>query len=188
MGEHRKGFAVIVSEVRGENCHGFYEKICIERKGEAYMKKLLIVLMILGIVVASVPIQGAERGTAKEAEDLVKKAVTYLKVQGREKAFADFTNTAGGFTMKDLYIFVIDMKGITLAHGLNPKLVGKNMIELKDPDGKYFIKEFIEVASTKRNGWVDYKFSDPLTKHVGQKASYVERYEDLVVGCGIYRD
>ncbi len=152
------------------------------------MKRLFTVLMILGVVAAAVPVQGAERGTAKEAEDLVKKAVAYLKVQGREKAFADFTNTVGGFTMKDLYIFVIDMKGITLAHGLNPKLVGKNMIELKDPDGKYFIKEFIEVAGTKRIGWVDYKFSDPLTKHVGQKASYVERYEDLVVGCGIYRE
>ena len=151
------------------------------------MKKLFTVLMILGVVAAAVPVQGAERGTAKEAEDLVKKAVAYLKVQGREKAFADFTNTAGGFTMKDLYIFVIDMKGITLAHGLNPKLVGKNMIELKDPDGKYFIKEFIDLARAKGSGWTYYKFSDPLTKQVGKKGSYIERAGDLIVGCGIYR-
>ena len=151
------------------------------------MKKMGVVLVLFGMLVASLPAMGVERGTAKEAEALVHKAVAHLKTAGQDKAFADFTNTAGGFTNKDLYIFVIDMKGLTLAHGLNPKLVGKDMSELKDPDGKYFIKEFIDLARTKGSGWIYYKFSDPLTKQIGKKGSYVERSGDLIVGCGIYQ-
>ena len=74
-----------------------------------------------------------------------------------------------------------------MAHGGNPRLVGKNTTELKDAEGVYFIKKMIEVAGAKGNGWVDYKWLDPVSKEIEQKSTYVEKYEDLVVGCGIYK-
>jgi len=74
-----------------------------------------------------------------------------------------------------------------VAHGLNPKMIGKDLIEMKDSDGKFFVKERIEIAKTKGKGWQDYKFTDPLTKKIEDKRAYVEKYEDLIVGSGIYK-
>ena len=79
------------------------------------------------------------------------------------------------------------MNGKTLAHGTNPKLIDKNMTELKDADGKYFVKEFIEVANTKGKGWIDYKWTNPATKAIEPKSTYIEKVGDVLVGCGIYK-
>ena len=129
----------------------------------------------------------ADHGTADEAVALVKKTVVFLKENGQEKAFAEINKQEGTFRNKDLYIFVNDLNGHLLAHGANPKMVGKDMIELRDADGKPFIKAFNEVAKTKGAGWVDYKWVNPVTKVIEQKSTYVERAGDLLVGCGIYK-
>ena len=74
-----------------------------------------------------------------------------------------------------------------LAHGANQKLVGKNVAELKDADGKLFMKEMAEMAK-KGGGWVDYKWSNPATKKVQAKSSYILPLDSgLFVGCGIYK-
>jgi signal transduction histidine kinase len=128
-----------------------------------------------------------EKGTANEATALVKKAVDYMKANGKEKAFAEFNNPKGQFIDRDLYIFVFDLNGKTLAHGTNPKLLDKNLVDLKDADGKLFIKEFIDVANAKGKGWVDYKWPNPLTKAIEPKSTYIEKVGDVLVGCGIYK-
>ncbi|HCE07956.1 MAG TPA: histidine kinase, partial [Oxalobacteraceae bacterium] len=66
----------------------------------------------------------AEQGSAAEATAMVKKAVAYLKANGKEKAFAEFSSQSGQFKDRDLYVFVQDMNGKMLAHGENGKLVG----------------------------------------------------------------
>jgi signal transduction histidine kinase len=129
----------------------------------------------------------ADKGSAEEATALVKKAVAYLKANGREKAFAEFNSPSGQFKDRDLYIFINDMNGKMLVQGANSKLIGKNLIDIKDVDGKYFIKDLIELASSKGKGWVDYKWPNPVTKAVEQKSTYVEKVDDIVIGCGIYK-
>ena len=130
-----------------------------------------------------------EKGTADEAMAMVKKAVAYLKENGKDKAFVEFANTANTqFHDRDLYLFVYDMNGVAVAHGNNPKMVGKNLLDMKDNDGKFIIKGFIEVASTKGKGWVDYKWPNPVTKAVEQKSSYIEKVDGgLLIGAGIYK-
>lgn len=148
--------------------------------------KALLFILCAGWFVGSA--SAAERGTADEAIAMVKKAVAYMKENGREKAFSEFANTADAqFHDRDLYIFVYDMNGYNVAHGNNPKMVGKNLLEMKDNDGKYIIKGFIDVAKAKGKGWVDYKWPNPVTKAVEQKSSYIEKVGDLIVGCGIYK-
>jgi cytochrome c len=124
---------------------------------------------------------------AANATAMVKKAVAYIKENGKEKAFADFNNPTGNFTKGELYIFVSDMQGKMVAHGVNAKLIGKNLIDLKDADGKLFVKEYTDLAKTKGNGWVDYKWVNPSTKAIDNKSTYVEKIDDLVVGAGIYK-
>ncbi|TAN41895.1 MAG: histidine kinase [Nitrospirae bacterium] len=145
------------------------------------------VLLSLFILNLNVAISAEQRGTAKEAETLVKKAISFLKANGKAKAFAEFGNKQGQFVDRDLYIFVYDLNGKCLAHGQNPKMVGNDLIDMKDPDGKLFVKERVEIAKTKGKGWQNYKFTNPLTKKVEEKSAYVEKYEDLIVGSGIYK-
>ncbi len=136
------------------------------------------------------PLYGADtRETAKKkAVDLVNKGIAHIKKVGEEKAFKDFTDKNGGFVNGEYYLFIVNFDGLTLAHGGNPALVGKSLLELKDADGKFFIKEFIKATKEKKAAWVDYKWSNPTTKKVEPKSTYVKKMEDkeYFLGCGIY--
>ncbi|NEX63440.1 histidine kinase [Noviherbaspirillum sp. 17J57-3] len=130
----------------------------------------------------------SDRASADDAVAMVKKAVAAIKANGKDKAFADFADPANkDFHDRDLYIYVYDMNGVAVAHGNNPKMVGKNLMDMKDNDGTPIIKSFIDVANTKGKGWVDYKWPNPVTKAVERKSGYVEKVDNLVVGSGIYK-
>ena len=118
---------------------------------------------------------------------MVEQAAAFLKVNGKEKAFAEFTNQKGQFAKDEVYIFVVDFKGMTLAHGGNPGLVGKDMSASKDSDGKLFIKDMIEAAKTNGKGWSNYKWANPVTNKIEDKSSYFIKYDNVVLGCGTYR-
>lgn len=130
-----------------------------------------------------------ERGSIAEAQALLDKALAHVKTVGHEKAFADFTEKDGKWQNKDLYVFVIKFDGVTVAHGANKGLLGKSLLELKDPDGKFFIREMVETAKAKGAGSVDYSFTDPQTKKMSSKTSYVARLPgyDGLVGVGVYK-
>jgi len=153
------------------------------------MKKLVMIGMVVLVMfgLAGNGFAAAKRGTAAEAEAMVKKAIAMAKAKGNDAAFAEINNPKGQFTDRDLYVFVYDMSGKVVAHGQNLKMIGKELIDMKDANGKEFVKERIEIAKTKGSGWQDYTFTDPLTKLIGHKRAYVEKYGDLIFGCGIYK-
>jgi cytochrome c len=154
------------------------------------MKRAILCVAAIYLFSAASALFAADANEAakKKAVDLVDQAVAYIKKQGTAKAYKDFTDKNGGFVDGEFYIFVVDFKGLTLAHGGNPGLVGQSMFELKDADGKFFIQEFIKVAKEKGSAWVDYKWSNPTTKKVEPKSTYVKRMEgaEYFLGCGIY--
>uniref|UniRef100_I2Q6E6 Cache domain protein n=1 Tax=Desulfovibrio sp. U5L TaxID=596152 RepID=I2Q6E6_9BACT len=128
-----------------------------------------------------------ERGTKEEAMAMVQKAVAAIKADGQEKAFAAINDPKGPFVDRDLYVVVYDLHGKCLAHGANAKQIGRDLTELRDPDGKFFIKERIELGQAKENFWQDYKYLNPMTKLIEPKSMYMEKTGDLLVGCGIYK-
>ena len=148
-------------------------------------KKAVIAVVLCLFVAVSVSAQ--QRGTPAEAKKMVEDAIAYIKVNGQEMAFAEINNPKGKFVDRDLYITVIDMNGICVARGFDPSLLGKNLIDSKDVDGKFFIRERIEVSKAKGSGWQDYKFTDPLTKNKELKTLYFEKYENIILGCGAYK-
>ncbi|WP_253262237.1 cache domain-containing protein [Ramlibacter montanisoli] len=79
------------------------------------------------------------------------------------------------------------MDGTAVAHGTNEKMVGKNFIEIKDMDGKEYIKERVSLAQSKGTFWTDYKFNNPVTKKIEPKTAYCERLDDYIVCGGIYK-
>ncbi len=147
----------------------------------------LLTLVLAGFV--SISVSAQEHGTKDEAKAMVGTALAHVKKVGNDQAFKDFTSDKANWTKKDLYVFVMDTKGVVLAHGANEKLVGKNLIELKDQNGKLFAREFVEVGTTKGEGWVDYDWAHPLTKKVEGKTTLVKRIPgfDGFVAVGAYR-
>ena len=133
--------------------------------------------------------QDKSKGTAAEATAMVEKAIAHIKKVGREKAFADFSSKQPPWVDRDLYVVVYDMKGKVLAHGSNEKMIGNDVIELRDNDGKYFVKERVEMMSKgpDAKGWQDYKFMNPVSRQIEPKQMYLRRFEDVIVGCGIYK-
>lgn len=153
------------------------------------MMKLVMYGMSVLVVVALVATGFAaeKRGTAAEAEAMVKKAIELAKSKGNEAVFSEVNNPKGQFHDRDLYVFVYDINGKCVAHGQNPMMIGRDLINMKDADGKLFVKERVEIAKTKGKGWQDYKFTYPLTKGIDDKRAYIERYGDLIYGSGIYK-
>jgi hypothetical protein len=127
-------------------------------------------------------------GTAAEAEEMVSKGFDFISSHGYEQALKAFSDPQGEFVKGDLYIFIVDHNGLTTAHGGNPKLVGKNMLDLKDADGKLFIRAMVDMAK-QGGGWVDYKWTNPDTKKVQDKSTFVMPIHDknAFMGCGIYK-
>jgi len=148
------------------------------------MKKFCVV-MACGIFLFVLTLPAWGGGTPKEAKALVEKAIAFYKANGKEKALAEFSKPKGQFTKGDLYIFAYNPTGTIIAHGGDPKLVGKDFTGVQDPDGKYFAREFIKIGP--EGGWVDYKWMNYVTKKVDAKTTYLKRIDDVIIGCGAYK-
>ena len=150
------------------------------------MKKFVGITIIVAVFISLTSVMHSA-GSKDEAESMVKAAIAYYKANGMAKAFAEINNPKGQFIKGDLYVFVYDMKGNCVAHGFSQKLIGTNLINMQDPDGKFYVRERIELAKTKGSGWQDYKFTNPVSKKIENKTAYIERIDDLIFGCGIYK-
>lgn len=158
-------------------------------RDERFMK-LSINTVVAGMAFAAISVSAAfaaESATKEEAQAMVKKAVAFIKAEGAEKAYPVISTKGGQFTDRDLYIVVYGLDGKVLAHGANQKLVGKDMIEAQDVDGKYFVKERTELGRKQASFWQDYKFVNPITKKVEPKEMYCERETETVVCGGVYK-
>ena len=149
------------------------------------MKRLLSILLLL-VFVSSTIISQEKRATPSDAEAWVKKAIAYYKEAGLEKSFKEFSNPNGMFTKGDLYIMVYDLEGKCLAQGSDSSAVGKVRLDLTDPDGKFIIKDRIEIAKNKGSGWQNYRWANPVSKAVEDKTVYVEKIDGYVFTCGAY--
>jgi cytochrome c len=136
----------------------------------------------------SINVFATGKATPEDAVAMVKKAAAFYKEHGRDKALAEFNNQKGQFVKDELYLFVYDEKGLNLAHGQNPKMVGKNLLEMRDANGLYMIKKVIELGNSKAgSGWQTYEWPNTLTKTVETKQSYTEKVGDIYISCGIYK-
>ncbi len=124
---------------------------------------------------------------AAEATAMVKKGVAFIKKEGKDKGYAEISSKTSQFKDRDLYLVVYGLDGTVRAHGANEKMIGKNLIDLKDVDGKAFVKERVELANAKGTFWQDYKFTNPTNKKIEPKTAYCEKLEDTAVCGGIYK-
>lgn len=150
-----------------------------------FLRKLFVILGVNVLAAAS-----AVAATTAEAQALVEKAVAHIKQVGTEKAFKEFNDPSGPWVKGELYILAYDYAGNNLVLGANPKMNGKNLWDIKSPDGKYVVREFVELVKSKGTGWVDYQWSNPESKKIEPKTTYVTKVPgmDAMIGCGIYKN
>jgi len=130
----------------------------------------------------------AEFGSKQEAVAMVKQVQEMFSRDGAQATFKAVSDKAiAVFHDRDLYPFIYDMKGTCVAHGARPALIGKNLIGLKDQDGKYLIREMIDMANGPGSGWIAYKWPNPINNRIEDKLSYIERMGSYFVGVGIYK-
>lgn len=143
---------------------------------------------MLAALLASTLLQGGALAAGKnDAQQFVAKAVAYLKQNGQAKALDAFNDPAGPFVEGELYIVVLDMNGVLLADGAKPRLKGTALYDLKDVNGKYFVREEIALARSAGKGWVDFEWPNPVSKKMEPRSTYLERVDDVIVLTGVYR-
>jgi cytochrome c len=145
-------------------------------------------LMALALTLSlCAPAMASKDASKDDALAMVKKGVAFIKANGTEKGYAEVSNKAGAFIDRDLYLVVYGLDGKCLAHGANPKQIGRDLIDLTDVDGKYFVKERVAMAKTKPTGfWQEYKFTNPVSKKIEPKVMYCEKLGETAVCGGVY--
>lgn len=122
-----------------------------------------------------------------DAIAMVDKGLAFMQKNGKDALIKEINGKNPAFINGDTYLVVRSAEGVMLGHPFNQKLIGKNMQELPDADGKYFRKEIVEVARTKGKGWVDFRYNNPVSKEVEKKSSYFVRDGDVILEAGIYK-
>ena len=144
------------------------------------------------IVLAAAVALPAVAQTRDQAKAFVKQAVDFANKNPKEKFLEEVSGAKGQFHFNkgqnnDLYIFVYDVEGKVMAHGVRRELVGVNRWASKDPDGKPWIQDWTKLVKEKGNGWIEYKELNPAQNNkVMKKASFVELHNGMVIGAGIY--
>lgn len=125
---------------------------------------------------------------------LVKAAAAYFNEVVLQKGFmvdevfSTLSYPAGRFVMGDLYLYAVDFNGQMMANGDRPGLIGTNVLNVKDNEGKYVNQEIISKLKKTDNGiWVQYRSKNAT------KVTYAEKVTDAkgksyFIACGYYPD
>ena len=142
------------------------------------IRKTISTLSLSGLLIAMCfTMAFAESATKEECVSMVQAAIKVAADQGIDAAFAQLGDPKGPFVWKDSYAFATSAdEAVTQAHPIKPKLVGKNLLHVKDVNGVLIFAEISKIASSPAGkGWVDYMWPKPGEKKPAQKHTYVEK-------------
>lgn len=150
--------------------------------------RFIALLIFASLSITSLYAATSEYGTKDEAVAMVKRVQVMFKKNGADATFKAVSDpSTKEFHYRDLYPFIYKLSGVCVAHGAIRALIGKNLMDMKDQDGKFFVKEMIDVAKDPGTGWVDYKWPNPVTAKIQDKSAYIEKLGDnYFVGVGVY--
>lgn len=130
-----------------------------------------------------------DRGPDRQAViTLVDDAARLIETEG-EAAFDDLRAPGSRWRSGDTYVFVVDEDGTMVVHP-DPALEGSNVLDLRDANGKPFVREYMNLALRDGAGWTDYSWLTPGGGPPAPKLTYVKRVDvegrTYVVGSGVY--
>ncbi|RZT08445.1 Cache domain-containing protein [Duganella sp. CF402] len=144
--------------------------------------------LLTAILLAAAASAYASDPTEKDAIAMAEKGAAFIKANGQDAFLKKITSKDPDYLQGSLYVDVRDIKtGIVLAHPVNPSIVGKDLTDIPDANGKKYRREIIELAAKKGHGWVDYQYKNPTTGKIEPKTTYILRVGDVVLEAGIYK-
>jgi signal transduction histidine kinase len=160
---------------------------------------LAVLLAAVAFIVSSAPGAAAERLSAYTYRDtrdlvsLVEDAARLMEREG-ERAFTKFAEPDSKWRNDDYYIFVYEVDGTCVFHPVTPELIGKNVIDLKDMNGKPIVRQITDVGRKPENdasGWVFYLWQNQTQLIPSWKSAYVRKVigpdgKTYVLGSGSY--
>jgi signal transduction histidine kinase len=148
--------------------------------------KLLATTVALCLGLASTAV--CAEPTEKDAIAMTERGAALIKAKGKDEMMKRINAKDPEFVQGALYVDLRDLKtGIVLAHPYNPSIVGKDLTDVPDANGKKYRREIIELAAAKGKGWVDYQYKNPTTGKIEPKTTYILRVDDVVLEAGIYK-
>lgn len=141
-------------------------------------------LAIAGVLMCGAACAAAP--TEKDAVALAEKGARYMAIHGKDAMAGKINGRDPEFNKGALYLAMRNLQGITIAHPI-PSIIGKNLLDVPDADGKAFRREMVAVANGAGKGWVNYKYSNPVSREVESKTTYVLRVGDVALEAGVYK-
>lgn len=121
----------------------------------------------------------------KRATALLDRAVKHIEAAGEAGATA-FGRQAD-FVDRDLYVYAFRIDGHFLASGgYSASLIGTNILEFTDTDGKPFFREMIDLAVSKGRGRVEYRWFNPADSRGEPKVTLFRKVGSVIVAVGYY--
>jgi cytochrome c len=158
--------------------------VVIIRHGGVMKYQITSALLCLGVACAAVAAEPSE----KDAIAMSERGAAYYKAHGKDELLKHITAKDADFVQGSMYIYIRDLNtGTNLAHPFNPALIGKDLNDVPDTNGKFYRREILELAQKSGKGWVDYMYKNPTSGKVEAKTSYVQRVGDVILVTGIYK-
>ncbi|MFC5480294.1 cache domain-containing protein [Massilia suwonensis] len=130
----------------------------------------------------------ANEPTEKDAIAMAERGAALIKAKGKEEMMKRINAKDADFVQGELYVDLRDVKtGIVLAHPYNPSIVGKDLTDVPDANGKKYRREIIELAAAKGKGWVDYMYKNPTSGKIEPKTTYILLVDGVVLEAGLYK-
>jgi len=89
------------------------------------------------------------------------------------------------------YYFISRFDGVAILFPSNPKLEGKNLLDVQDTHGQYLTKDMIEIAEQSGEGFYQYYWTKPNAEGNNfKKISFIKQLGlyDWFIGTGLYVD
>lgn len=150
--------------------------------------KLLATASFLCMSLAGGTAHASAEPTEKDAIAMVERSAAVMKSQGKDELIKKINAKDAEFVKGALYVYMRDLKtGVLLAHPINPSIIGKDLVDVPDTNGKPYRREILALANKAGKGWVDYTYKNPTTGKVEPKTTYIMRVDDVVLEAGIYK-
>lgn len=153
------------------------------------MRRIVAMLVLAAMaLVAGASAWAADKLNADQVKALTLEAARRLQTSELEAARRAF-HAEGQFRFGEIYVNVIDGNGTWLIYPPNPKHEGKSVLNVRDADGKLLVQDIVRVARNQGEGWVEYRWLNPVSNRIEPKMSYVKHLpdKDMVVYVGVYR-
>jgi len=119
--------------------------------------------------------------------DTVEDAVALIRARGKE-ALDVFRDKSSKFIFRDVCVFVTDAEGTCLVNPSSPAFEGRNVLDVRDADGRYATREILEALKHKEAIWAKFRWPAPEEPQPVPRLVYVGRAmldgKTIAIGAG----